>query len=95
MDLVNPDLKVLDDMHQYICPLYVKFLVEEIDGGDSRNEGEMWHLLYSPQKLSSTARQEFATLLDDYTFTCDASLIDLELLHLLKSVFVTCNATTL
>ena len=39
----------------------------------------MWRLLYSSQKLSSIARQELATILDGYTFSCGASLHDLEL----------------
>ena len=39
----------------------------------------MWRLLYSPRKLSSIARQELVTILDDYTFTCSATLSDLEL----------------
>ena len=51
-------------------------------------ECEMWCLLYSPRKLSSTARQELATLLDDYTFTCGASLNDLELPSTLAEVCV-------
>ena len=37
------------------------------------------HLLYSPRKLSSTAKQELVAILDNYTFTCGASLNDLEL----------------
>ena len=37
-------------------------------------ECEMWCLLYSPWKLSSIAKQKFAITLDNYTFTCGASL---------------------
>ncbi len=42
-------------------------------------ECEMWRLLYSPHKLTSTARQELSALLEDFTYTCGATLSDLEL----------------
>ena len=51
-------------------------------------ECEMWRLLYSPQKLSSIARQELATILDGYTFSCGASLHDLEFPSTLSQVCV-------
>ena len=48
----------------------------------------MWCLLHSPRKLSSTARQELVGILDDYTFTCGATLGDLELSGNLSDVYV-------
>ena len=48
----------------------------------------MWRLLYSPRKLSSIARQELVTILDDYTFTCGATLSDLELSSSLSEVCI-------
>ena len=48
----------------------------------------MWCLLYSPRKLSSIARQELVTILDDYTFTCGATLSDLELSSSLSKVCI-------
>jgi hypothetical protein len=62
--------------------MFVKFLVVCCE------ECEMWRLLYSPRKLSSAARQELATILDNYTFTCGASLNDLELPSTLTEVCV-------
>ena len=44
----------------------------------------MWRLLYAPRKLSSVARQELESLLEDYTFSCGAALSDLELLSVLS-----------
>ena len=51
-------------------------------------ECEMWRLLYSPRKLSSISRQELTKILDDFTFTCGASLHDLELPPTLSDVCV-------
>ena len=48
----------------------------------------MWRLLYSPRKLSSAARQQLATMLESLTFTCGASLLDLELPAYLSDVCV-------
>ena len=38
------------------------------------------------RKLSSVARQELESLLDDYTFSCGAALSDLELPSVLSEV---------
>ncbi len=38
-------------------------------------ECEMWRLLYSPRKLSSLARQELSTILDDFTYNNDVTSI--------------------
>ena len=51
-------------------------------------ECEMWHLLYSPRKLSPGLRKQLSTLLEDYTHTCGATLSDLELPDSLSSVCV-------
>ena len=51
-------------------------------------ECEMWRLLYSPHKLSSLARQQLSTLLEDFTYTCGATLSDLDLPALLSEVCV-------
>ena len=51
-------------------------------------ERGMWRLLYSPRKLSSIARQELVTILDDYTFTSWATLSDLELSSSLSEVCI-------
>ena len=48
----------------------------------------MWRLLYSLRKLSSTARQNLVTILDDFTFTCGATVSDLELSDSLSDVCV-------
>lgn len=48
----------------------------------------MWHLLYSPIKLSSIARQGLVTILDDYTLTCGATLSGLELACSLSKVCI-------
>ena len=49
-------------------------------------ECAMWRLLYAPRKLSSVARQELESLLEDYTFSCGAALSDLELPSVLSEV---------
>ena len=49
-------------------------------------ECAMWWLLYAPRKLSSVARQELKSLLEDYTFSCGAALSDLELPSVLSEV---------
>ena len=55
-------------------------------------ECEMWRLLYSPRKLSPGLRKQLSTLPEDYTYTCGATLSDLELPDSLSIVYVfECN----
>ena len=49
-------------------------------------ECDMRCLLYSPRKLSPALRKQLSTLLEDYTYTCGATLSDLELPDALSSV---------
>ena len=60
-------------------------------------ECEMWHLLYSPRKLSPSLRNQLSALLEDFTYTCGATLSDLELPDALSDVCVCViyNATTI
>jgi len=51
-------------------------------------ECEMWHLLYSPRKLSPGLRKQLSTFREDYTYTYSATLSDLELPDSLSSVGV-------
>lgn len=51
-------------------------------------ECDMWHLLYSPFKLSLTEKKRLETSLDQYTFTCGVSLSDLNLQDRLADVCV-------
>jgi len=51
-------------------------------------KSKMWHLLYSPRKLSPGLQKQLSTLLDNYTYTCGATLSDLELPDSLSSVCV-------
>jgi len=51
-------------------------------------ECKMWRPLYSPPKLSPGLRKQLSTLLEDYTYTCGATLSDLELPDSLSSVCV-------
>ena len=42
-------------------------------------ECEVWHLVYSKYKLTASERSQLNSALADYTYTCGASLSDLEL----------------
>ena len=48
----------------------------------------MWRVLYSPHKLSPSQRSQLSDYLADYTFTCGASLSDLQLPGFLEDVCV-------
>ena len=54
------------------------------------SDGHYKPFLHSPRKLSSIVRQELVTVLDDYcnTFTCGATLSDLELTGRLSEVCI-------
>ena len=64
---------------QHVCNVSLMIQCEECG---------MWRLLYSPRKLSSIAQQELVTILDDYTFTCGATLSDSELSGSLSKVCI-------
>ena len=51
-------------------------------------ECDMWRLLYSPHKISAPERQKLSAALDDYSFTCAASLSALNLDGMLSEVCV-------
>ena len=64
---------------QHVCNVGVMVQCEEC---------QMWRLLYSPRKLSAIAVKELNSLLEDFTYTCGASLSDLDLPPMLSSVCV-------
>ena len=51
-------------------------------------ECEMWHLIYSRHKLSTQEKKQLEQCLNDYTFTCGATLADLNLPGNLSEVCV-------
>ena len=54
----------------------------------SAKSAETWRLLYSPRKLSPSLRNQLSALLEDFTYTCGATLSDLELPDALSDVCV-------
>ena len=49
-------------------------------------ECEMWRIVYSKYKLTSQEKKQLNTILEDYTYTCSATLADLELTGRLADV---------
>ena len=52
------------------------------------DECSMWHLVFSKRKLSVTARSTLQAILEDVSYTCGASLDDLDLPDSLSSVVI-------
>ena len=48
----------------------------------------MWRLIYSKHKLSRSQRTQLQQVLDDYTYTCGAKLVELNLGNSFKEVEV-------